>query len=206
MTLSVAVVQADAEGLARAAAVLASGGVVAFPTDTVYGLAADPRQEAAVARIFDVKGRREGIALPLVAGTVAQAQAAGRFDARALALADAFWPGPLSIVVPAAPALARAVVAVDGTVAVRVPAHDAARGLALALGFAVTATSANRSGAPPAQTAAEAAEGLPGIDLVLDGGPSPGGPPSTIVALGEEGLVLVRAGAVPWERVIKSAG
>lgn len=206
MTHLPAVVPADPDGLARAAAVLAAGGVVAFPTDTVYGLAADPRQEAAVARIFELKGRREGVALPLVAGSAAQAQAAGRFDARALALAAAFWPGPLSIVVPAASVLARAVVAADGTVAVRVPAHEAARGLAAALGFAVTATSANRSGNPPAQTAAEAADGLPGVDLVLDGGPSPGGPPSTIVAPGDRGPVLIRAGAIPWERVLKSAG
>lgn len=206
MTGKVPVVAADAHGLARAAAVLAAGGLVVFPTDTLYGLAADPRQEAAVLRIFEVKGRREGVALPLVAGTTAQAEEAGRFDARGRALAAAFWPGPLSIVVPAAPRLARAVVAADGTVAVRVPAHDAARGLAAALGFAVTATSANRSGAPPATTAAEAADGLPGIDLVLDGGPSPGGPPSTIVRLDAGGPVLLRAGAVPWERVVNFGG
>ncbi len=195
--------KADAAGLARAAAILRAGGVVAFPTDTVYGLAADPREDAAVERIFVLKGRRQGIAVPLVAADMSQAQAAGVFHAQAARLAAAFWPGPLSIVVPASGLLTAAGLGADGTIAIRVPAHDVACALASAFGFCVTATSANRSGTPPAQSAAEAAAELPDVDLVLDGGPSPGGAPSTIVGFDASGPVLVRAGAVPWDRVIK---
>lgn len=193
----------DAGGLARAAACLRAGGVVAFPTDTVYGLAADPRQPAAVARVFALKERPEGVPLPLVAADVAQADAAGELDADARRLAGGFWPGPLSIVVPGRSLLAPGVRAADGTVAIRVPAHDAARALASAFGFAVTATSANPSGRPPAQSAVEAVTLLPAVDLVLDGGASTDGPPSTIVALRGGTLVLVRAGAVPWDRVVQ---
>ena len=193
----------DAAGLAHASAVLLAGGVVAFPTDTVYGLAADPRQPAAIALIFTLKGRRDGVALPLVAADMSQAEAAGIFSTDAARLAGGFWPGPLSIVVPGGSFLAPAGLAVDGTVAIRVPAHPVARGLAAAFGFCVTATSANPSGERPAQSADEAAEALPGLDLILDGGPSPGGEPSTIVAFDARGPVLLRAGAVPWSRVIK---
>lgn len=197
------IVPADAAGLVEAAARLRAGGVIAFPTDTVYGLAADPRQASAVARIFELKGRRDGVALPLIAADLAQAEAAGRFDDRSRRLGEAFWPGPLSIVVPADALLTPAVLAADLTVAVRVPANEPARALAATLGFCVTATSANPSGHAPARTAAEALALLPRVDLVLDGGDAPGGPPSTIVALEEDGPVLIRAGAVAWERVVQ---
>ncbi len=197
------IVPADAAGLVEAAARLREGGVIAFPTDTVYGLAADPRQAAAVARIFELKGRRDGVALPLIAADLAQAEAAGRFDDRGRRLAEAFWPGPLSIVVPAGSLLTPAVLAADLTVAVRVPADETARALAATLGFCVTATSANPAGHAPARSAAEALALLPKVDLVLDGGDAPGGPPSTIVALGADGPVLIRGGAVPWERVVQ---
>ncbi|MEO8520226.1 MAG: L-threonylcarbamoyladenylate synthase [Acidobacteriota bacterium] len=193
----------DADGLARAAACLRAGGVVAFATDTVYGLAADPRQAAAVTRVFALKGRPEGVPLPLVAADVAQADAAAELDADARRLAGRFWPGPLSIVVPGRSLLAPGVRAADGTVAIRVPAQEGARALASALGFAITATSANPSGRPPARSAVEALTLLPAVDLVLDGGASVDGPPSTIVALRDGTPVLVRAGAVPWDRVVQ---
>jgi L-threonylcarbamoyladenylate synthase len=193
----------DASVLAEAAAVIRAGGLVAFPTDTVYGIAADPRSDAAVARLFDLKGRDRGTAVPLIAANLDQARAAGDFRPEEMRLAEAFWPGPLSIVVPAAIALSRAALGGHTTVAIRVPAHLVARELAQAFGFCVTATSANPSGTAAAESADDVAQILPGADVLLDAGRAPGGPPSTIVAVGEHGPVLVRGGAVAWDRVIK---
>ena len=201
--LSVATERPEPAALARAVDVLRSGGLVAFPTDTVYGIAADPRQEAAVERLFLLKGRDRRTAVPLIAADTEQAMAAGAFGPREMRVAEAFWPGPLSIVVPAKAVLSRAVLGEHHTVAIRVPAHAVARALAAAFGFCITATSANPSGDIPAEAADRLIETLPGIDLLLDAGPAPGGPPSTIVALDEHGPVLVRAGAVAWDRVIK---
>ncbi len=182
---------------------LRAGGLVAFPTDTLYGVAADPRSDAAVAKLFAVKGRDAGNAIPLVAADRAQAVAAGEFGARELRLAETFWPGPLSIVVRARPGLSRGVMGSDDTIAVRVPAQSVARALARAFGFCVTATSANLSGASAAASADRVMDMLPALDLLLDSGPAPGGPPSTIVAFDEDGPVLLRAGAVAWDRVLK---
>jgi L-threonylcarbamoyladenylate synthase len=193
----------DADALARAVEVLRSGGLVAYPTDTVYGIAADPRSDLAVERVFALKKRDPGTAVPLIAADTEQAMAAGEFGPRERRLADAFWPGPLSIVVPAKPLLSRAVLGERDSIAVRVPAHAVARGLAAAFEFCITATSANPSGAAPAEAGDRVIEILPGVDLVLDAGRAPGGLPSTIVALDDDGPVLVRAGAIAWDRVIK---
>jgi L-threonylcarbamoyladenylate synthase len=116
---------------------------------------------------------------------------------------EAFWPGPLSIVVPASNVLSAGMRGGRDTVAIRVPAHAVARALAAAFGFCITATSANVSGERPADSGDGATTSVPGVDLVLDAGAAPGGPPSTIVAFDTDGPVLLRAGAVPWERVIK---
>src|SRR3982751_1239662 len=129
---------------------LAAGGIVAFPTDTVYGLAADPRQPDAVDRLYEVKGRDRGVAIPLIAAYLEQAHAAAVFGPAEQHLAEAFWPGPLSIIAPATASVAPALRGPGGTVAIRVPDHAVARALALALGFPITATSANLSGEPPA--------------------------------------------------------
>ncbi|HEX5473028.1 MAG TPA: L-threonylcarbamoyladenylate synthase [Vicinamibacterales bacterium] len=193
-----------AEPIARAADVLRAGGIVAIPTDTLYGLAVDPREADAVARLFALKGRDAAAALPLVAADVAQAARAGALDAVARRLAERWWPGPLTIVVPAAAALARAALAGGTTVAIRVPDHAVPRAVARALEFPVTATSANRSGAASAASAREVASALPQLDLILDAGPTPGGPPSTIVQPARGDLRLIRAGAVPWDRVLES--
>lgn len=193
--------------LARAAEVLREGGVIVFPTDTLYGLAADPRNPAAVATVFRVKGRAQEEPLPLVAANLEQAERqAAEFSRLGRRLAARFWPGPLTLVMPARASLAPGVSAGTGTVAVRVPDHAVARRLAGLAGFPLTATSANRSGFPPAATAAEAAVGLEvgedGLMGVLDAGVTPGGPPSTIVdACGDEPR-LIRAGAIAWERVL----
>ena len=139
-----------------------------------------------------------------MAADVSQARTAGQFGPLALRLAAAFWPGPLSVVVPARPVVSRAALGGGKTVAIRVPAHAIARALAAAFGFCVTATSANPSHLPPAESADQVAHTLGEVDLLIDGGSTPGGAPSTIVSAGDEGPVLVRAGAIAWDRVLKS--
>src|SRR4051812_1238119 len=120
--------------LTEAAAVIRAGGLVAFPTDTVYGIAADPRSNEAVGRLFDLKERDRGTAVPLIAADIEQARAAGDVGPIELRLAEAFWPGPLSIVVPAASVLSRAALGGHTTLALRVPALAGARALAGAVG------------------------------------------------------------------------
>jgi L-threonylcarbamoyladenylate synthase len=196
---------ASPDAIARAAVVLRAGGVVAYPTDTFYGLAVDPRNEEAVQRLFELKGRDLQSAIPLIAASLAQARDAVEFSASEERLAKAFWPGPLTIVMPARAGIATRLLGTGSTIAVRVPAHQAAVALAAQLGFCVTSTSANRSGQPPASTAGQVVASLESaIDIVLDDGPSPGGPPSTIVEIVRGGARLIRAGAVPWERVLES--
>jgi L-threonylcarbamoyladenylate synthase len=195
----------DAAVIARAVEVLRAGGVVAYPTDTLYGLAVDPRSEDAASRLYAAKGRDAAVASPLVASSLDQAAEAAVFGERELRLAHVFWPGPLTIVMPARPAVSRSILGGGTTVAVRVPSHAVARALCTAFGFPLTATSANWSGQPPAASAADVISALPsGVDVLLDAGPAAGGLPSTIVEFGPSGPRLVRAGAVAWERVLKS--
>jgi L-threonylcarbamoyladenylate synthase len=194
----------DDEIVRRAADLVRSGGIVAFPTDTLYGVAVDPRNDAAIARLFEAKARDRGLAVPLIAGSLDQALDVAAFTPADVRLARAFWPGPLSIVVRASRAISAELLGPGATLAIRVPAHAVARALPLALGCAVTATSANISGAPPAQSAADVIAALGDrIDAIVDAGPAPGGPPSTIVQLRDDGPRLIRAGAVAWERVLE---
>jgi L-threonylcarbamoyladenylate synthase len=184
---------------------LRRGGVVAYPTDTLYGLAVDPRSEAAVRRLFEVKQRTAGHAVPLIAADLAQACEAGILSDLARRVAQTFWPGPLSLVVPATPIICSGILAPDGSVAIRVPASPIARSLAEELGFPITATSANLSGSPATVSPVLVAEQLGSrVDMVLDGGITPGGLPSTIVDLRGSRPRLVRAGAVEWDRVLRS--
>ena len=184
--------------------VLRRGGVVAYPTDTFYGLAVDPRNAKAVALLYALKGRDAGRASPLIAGSVEQARQAVTFNAMADTLVARFWPGPLSVVLPAQPVLCRAAIGGGTTAAIRVPAHDVAGRLADAFGFCITATSANVSGRPPARTPGELdPEVSTRVDLVIDG-VTPGGEPSTIVDVTNGAPRLVRAGAIAWERVLES--
>jgi L-threonylcarbamoyladenylate synthase len=188
----------------EAAAMIRDGLVVAYPTDTLYGLAVDPRNATAVRRLFELKGRPETSALTLIAADGAQAWMAGERSAAADQLARQWWPGPLTLVVRARAGLAKETLAGGLTVGVRVPDQAVARALAVATGFCITATSANRSGEAAASDAEAVAAALPEVDAILDGGPSRGGPPSTIVNASERELTLIRAGAVPWNRVLRS--
>jgi L-threonylcarbamoyladenylate synthase len=195
------------DAIARAAELVLAGGVVAYPTDTLYGLAVDPRNVQAVDRLFAIKGRSGGQPIPLIATDLAQAAGqAGELNELARRLASAFWPGPLTLVVPAHPGIAAGVHAGTGRVAVRVPNHDVARALAARCGTPVTSTSANLSGHPASNLVDAVREALADrIDAILDAGPTPGGLPSTIVDVTGAAPSLVRAGVVPWDRVLESS-
>jgi L-threonylcarbamoyladenylate synthase len=187
----------------RAAAAIAAGGIVAIPTDTLYGLAANPFDAAAVGRLFAAKGRPDQRPIPLVAAD--RAQVAGHLGALPPLgdrLAARYWPGPLTLLIRAPDALAPAISAGTGRVGVRVPAHAVTRALCAAAGHPITATSANRSGDPATADPDEVARTMGDrIDVLLDGGRTPGGAPSTIVDVSEPQVRLVRAGAVPWEEI-----
>ena len=199
-----------AEGAAVGAAIeaIARGHIIAFPTETFYGLGADPAREDAVARIFAAKGRAPGEALPLIAADLdAARRVAAAWSDTAARLAAAFWPGPLTLVVPVrAGAVTAGVTGGRDTIAVRVPGHALARALAgAAPAGLLTATSANRSGSPALATADEVERALGrGVALVIDAGPSPGGLASTIVDLTEARPRLLREGPVPFARVLES--
>ena len=189
-----------------AVAWLRRGGILIVPTDTLYGLAVDPRSTRAVADVFDLKGRSDQAALPLLAGSADQVeQSIGRLGPVGRDLAARFWPGPLALILDAPASVAEAVHAGTGGLAVRVPAHEIARRIALEFGWPITATSANRSGSPavrsPEDLAALAAD--PRV-FVIDAGLGPGGAPSTIVDVRQAPPRLVREGAVPWSRVLES--
>jgi L-threonylcarbamoyladenylate synthase len=184
-------------GVARAVAVLRGGGVVCFPTESVYGLAVDPADPAALARLIALKGRDARAPIALIAADLAQAKTiAAGWPPAADELARAAWPGALTLVVPAAPHVAAELRGPAG-VGVRVPDHALARALAAGLGRPITATSANRSGEPAAIDVGLARAALgDGVDLYLDGGTC-AGTPSTVVAVGQDGtLALIREGAV----------
>ncbi len=200
---------ADAASIAEAAAVLRAGGLVAFPTETVYGLGADATSGTAVAGIYAAKQRPSFNPLIAHVPSLAAALREGNFSTAALALAKAFWPGPLTLVVPVASTcsvcdLARAGLA---SVALRAPSHPVARALLEAAGRPVAAPSANRSGRVSPTTAAHVLADLDGrIDLVLDGGPADVGVESTIMScLGPEPMLL-RPGGVPREAIERVLG
>lgn len=190
----------DLVALADAAAVLQRGGLVAFPTETVYGLAADAFEPKAVARIFEVKARPAFDPLIVHLAEAASLDwVAVADDPRAAALAARFWPGPLTLVLPRRPELPDIVTAGLDTVGVRVPAHPAARALIAAAGTPLAAPSANPFGYVSPTTAEHVAQLLgDAVELVLDGGPCRVGVESTILSLAGEAVIL-RPGGVPRE-------
>lgn len=200
---------ADAAGVAEAARILAGGGLVAIPTETVYGLAADATNARAVAGIYAAKSRPAFNPLIAHLPGAAAAMEHGLFDDVARRLAQAFWPGPLTLVVPVAAGspicdLARAGLA---TVGLRVPAHPVARALLTAVGLPLAAPSANRSGHVSPTSADHVLSDLDGmIDAVLDAGPCEVGVESTIVACLHEGPRILRPGGIPREAIAACLG
>jgi len=193
--------------LAEAVAALHAGEVIIAPTDTLYGLLADAAHAGAVAKIFTMKGRASQASLPLICADREQAEQWVRFDALAQRLAEQFWPGPLTLVLPATEQAPAHLPAADGTLALRVPAHDFCRKLAQALGCPLTATSANRSGQPPAQQVSELDNALiRDAALVLDAGPCPRTQPSTLVKTEAGKVHILRHGAIGEQEIISKIG
>lgn len=182
---------------------LKMGGIVAFPTDTVYGLGCDHRSREAVARLYEVKGRLSRMALPLLLGSIGQIdevvlevpEAARQFAAK-------FWPGALTLVLKKRESVPDFISAGGDTIAVRVPAHPVPVALANGLGAPIVGTSANLSGQPSAFTAGEVCAYFGSrVDMVIDGGHVPGGRESTIVDVSGRMPVILREGAISREEL-----
>lgn len=202
------VARADAASIADAARILAAGGLVSFPTETVYGLGADATNGRAVAGLYQAKGRPAFNPLIAHVADATAARTLARFDPDAERLAAAFWPGPLTLVLPKAAACTVAELATAGldTIAVRVPGHPIAQALLGAFGKPVVAPSANRSGHVSPTTAAHVLADLGGrVDLVIDGGATPIGVESTIIAC-FAGPTLLRPGGLPRAAIERALG
>ncbi len=185
--------------LAQAVDVLRRGGLVAYPTDTLYGLGADALNEAAVERVFEAKGRPEGMALPVVIGDIEQlAGVADPVPALAWRLAERFWPGALTLVVPRSPRIPALVGSRGWKVGVRLPDHPVPRELARRIGGPITGTSANRTGGPDPRAAADVRAQLGDrVDLVLEeGGSPPRGHASTVLDITGPVPRVLRLGAI----------
>jgi L-threonylcarbamoyladenylate synthase len=183
--------------LARAVEQLRDGNLIAFPTETLYGLGADIRRSAALKRVFELKGRPAHQAVSVVVSDRGMLAAWVEVPARAEALIAACWPGPLTLVLPAKPAVSAALLAGGAGLGVRVPGQEVARELCRRLGAPITATSANRSGGPEPRSAEQVAMALgSGLDLLLDAGALPEGRASTVVDLCGPRPRLLREGAI----------
>ncbi len=198
----------DPEALSRAANVIAEGGLVALPTDTVYGLVCDPRNASAVSDVYRVKGRRRDLPLALLLQDMAQVSVyVEEIPEGAAQAMQAFWPGPLTVVLTDRGEATAAVRARRDTVGLRLPAHMVPRLVAGNVGAALASTSANRSKHAAATTAAQALEDLEGlVHLVLNGGPSTLGKESTVVSFAGERPRVLREGAVSIERLREVLG
>jgi L-threonylcarbamoyladenylate synthase len=193
----------DGEGIARAARILREGGLVAFPTETVYGLGADATNGQAVAGIFAAKGRPRFNPLIVHVRDVGEAERHAAFSDTARQLATRFWPGALTLVLPRATAsLSELVSAGLSTVALRVPSHPVARRLLQEAGLPIAAPSANPSGRVSATLASHVEEALQEkVDIILDGGPTALGLESTVIGFDKDRPVLLRPGAIAREDI-----
>jgi L-threonylcarbamoyladenylate synthase len=185
--------------------ILKEGGVIAFPTDTVYGLGADASNSGAVERIYEIKNRPNNQPLPLLIADTSQLTAmAGEIPGIAWFLAERFWPGGLTLVLPKADSLP-AYLALGRSIALRVPNHTVCLSLIQHLGNPIIGTSANISGQPPALTADEVQQQLgEKIDFIINGGKCPGGKESTIVDVNSQELVILRRGLIPAHEIDKA--
>ncbi len=193
-----------AEAIRNASAILMRGGVIAYPTETTYGLGCDPRSHAALAKIYRLKERDKGKALPLIACSMEQVEKLFKLTPQAKELAKEYWPGPLTLLLEPADMSLRKFMPVfkDGLTAVRVSSNQFASDLACAFGFPIVATSANMSGDPACLSAAQVmgsfmhreTEDQP--DLIIDGGELEPSEPSTIVKFDGDEIKIVRQGAI----------
>ncbi len=198
----------DPETLDRALDLLKRGGVIAYPTETLYGLGADALNEEAVRKIYAIKGRGFQNPLPVIIGAPEDlAPLVADVPEAAVRLMQHYWPGPLTLVFRGTPRVPTLLTAGTGKIGVRLSSHPVARELARRLHGPLTATSANRSGKRDAATAQDVLADLrcPAPDAVLDGGPSPGGPGSTLLDVTTDPPTLLRPGAIPFDRTSNRA-
>jgi L-threonylcarbamoyladenylate synthase len=195
---------ASLPGAGEAAAILARDGLAVYPTDTYYGLGGNALSAAAVEKVFRLKGRGRGKPLSIVVGGLGMVERlTDGLPPDLFPLAAAFWPGPLTLVLKAGPALPEAILGSGGTIALRVPAVAWLRAFLDETGFPLTATSANLSGAAEVDDPAEARRLFEGrVEILIDGGKTPGGVVSTIVDLSRGEPGLLRPGAVAWDRIL----
>jgi L-threonylcarbamoyladenylate synthase len=193
----------DSTALGDALAALAAGEAIVYPTETFYALGVDPFQPQALERLFAIKRREPGKPVALIAADTASAFALAReVPTGARVLAEAFWPGPLTLVLLARQGIPDALIGDDGGVGVRVSSHPVARALADALGGPLTATSANLAGEPPAVEPTAARRVLrDGVKVFVEDGRLAGGAPSTVVAVDRSGIRVIRPGAVSESRL-----
>lgn len=193
----------DPQAVEEAVAILRQGGLIVYPTDTVYGLGARAEDDEAVRRLFVLKGRLLDKPLPLLIGEASDLEAiAAQIPPAARALMERFWPGGLTLVFPRSPRLHSLALAGGDTIALRLPDYPLLREVIRRLGGPITGTSANRAGLPPPLTCQEALAQLEEeVDLALDGGPCAGGLESTVVDLTQDPPLLLREGAVSKEEV-----
>jgi L-threonylcarbamoyladenylate synthase len=196
----------NSSAVSDALAALAAGEAIVYPTETFYALGVDALSSQALERLFAIKGREPGKPVALIAADTAMAFALAReVPAAARVLAEAFWPGPLTLVLPARDGIPAALIGDDGGVGVRVSSHPLARALATAFRGPLTATSANLAGEPPAVEPAAARRALGGkVKVLVEDGRLAGGAPSTVVAVDRWGMRMLRQGAVS-ERQLAAA-
>jgi L-threonylcarbamoyladenylate synthase len=195
--------QVTEEAIAKACVALRAGGVVAFPTETYYGLAVDPFNQEALSRLFALKGRAGDKPVLLIVDNPSQLSTlVAEIPPPFPLLMERFWPGPLTLVFPGAPSLPGMLTGHRGTIGVRVSSHPVARQLVRAFGRPLTATSANFSGQPAAVAASGVLEQLgTEVDAVLDGGVTPGGQGSTLLGYQEGKVCLLRAGVIHFAEI-----
>ena len=192
----------------KAVSILASGGLVAFPTDTLYGLGAHPFIDGSVRKLYEAKGRPDSKPVPLLLSSPDDLSLVSeQSDGLALDLASEFWPGALTLVVRCRPDIPGLVNGWGATVAVRVPDHQVPREICAGLGAPITGTSANRSGGPNPVTAQDVESDLAGVvDLIIDRGPCPGAKPSTIVDVSGNTPAILRDGVIPRADIERVCG
>jgi len=197
------VLKADEQGLREAAGAIRAGGVVIYPTETVYGLGCEPSNPDATRRVCEIKERADR-PLPLICSDIRTAKRVVNFNAAAEKLVERFWPGPLTLVLPSKVDYPIWITRHKPTLGVRVPGHEVARRLAELSGGVIVSTSANKGGEAPSRTAQGAIDQIgKKVDIVLDGGTTPGGEPSTVLDLSGEELWILRSGPISREDILK---
>jgi L-threonylcarbamoyladenylate synthase len=200
------VLSATEENIKTASEIVRTGGVIVYPTETVYGIGCAPQIESAARRICEIKGRADK-PLPLACSSLSVARKVVEFNPVAERLAEFFWPGPLMFVLPAILEYGIYVTHGAKTLGVRVPDHEVSRSLASKCGGVIVSTSANKTGETPPTTAEGAIQQIGGeVDVILDGGSTPGGIPSTVLDLSGKQLWILRAGPITGAQIKEVLG